>query len=264
MVSKSWHMYLIGFLFGLGFDTATEVGILAVSAHGGQVGMPFWTIMLLPALFTVGMCLVDTSDGILMLGAYGWAFIKPIRKLYYNLCITLLSVLVAFIVGTYELLQIMQAQFHPRGAFWDTVGRLNFDNLGFVIIGTFVAGWLGVHACLQVEKVRDPSAKQRGKKQSRKRKPPKIGKRLFLPGGGEPPIAGGINDEGEQKVRAYGFGGTPSECRARNLVFALSCRSPFLAVRPFLPFALSCRWLFFLFGLPAYYRTPLTSLRFFV
>ena len=142
MVSKSWHMYLIGFLFGLGFDTATEVGILAVSAHGGQTGMSFWTIMLLPALFTVGMCLVDTSDGILMLGAYGWAFIKPIRKLYYNLCITLLSVLVAFVVGTYELLQIVQAQFHPRGAFWDTVGHLNFDNLGFVIIGTFVAGWL--------------------------------------------------------------------------------------------------------------------------
>ncbi len=142
MVSKSWHMYLIGFLFGLGFDTATEVGILAVSAHGGQVGMSFWTIMLLPALFTVGMCLVDTSDGILMLGAYGWAFIKPIRKLYYNLCITLLSVLVAFVVGTYELLQIVQAQFKLTGGFWDLVARLNFDNLGFVIIGTFVIGWL--------------------------------------------------------------------------------------------------------------------------
>ena len=142
MVSKSWHMYLIGFLFGLGFDTATEVGILAVSAHGGQVGMSFWTIMLLPALFTVGMCLVDTSDGILMLGAYGWAFIKPIRKLYYNLCITLLSVLVAFVVGTYELLQIVQAQFKLTGGFWNLVARLNFDNLGFVIIGTFVAGWL--------------------------------------------------------------------------------------------------------------------------
>lgn len=142
MVSKSWHMYLIGFLFGLGFDTATEVGILTVAAHGGQVGMSFWTIMLLPALFTAGMCLVDTSDGILMLGAYGWAFIKPIRKLYYNLCITLLSVLVAFVVGTYELLQIVQAQFNLHGAFWNLVARLNFDNLGFVIIGTFVAGWL--------------------------------------------------------------------------------------------------------------------------
>ncbi len=142
MVSRSWHMYLIGFLFGLGFDTATEVGLLAIAAHPGQAGMPFWTIMLLPALFTVGMCLVDTTDGILMLGAYGWAFIKPVRKLYYNLCITLLSVLVAFVVGTYELLQVVQARFHPRGAFWDGVGRLNFDNLGFVIIGTFIAGWL--------------------------------------------------------------------------------------------------------------------------
>jgi high-affinity nickel-transport protein len=142
LVRASWHMYLIGFLFGLGFDTATEVGILAVSAHGGQVGMSFWTIMLLPALFTAGMCLVDTSDGILMLGAYGWAFIKPIRKLYYNLCITLLSVLVAFVVGTYELLQIIQAQFQLTGSFWNLVARLNFDNLGFVIIGTFLAGWL--------------------------------------------------------------------------------------------------------------------------
>ena len=142
MVRTSRQMYFIGFLFGLGFDTATEVGILAVSAHGGQMGMSFWTIMLLPALFTAGMCLVDTSDGILMLGAYGWAFIKPIRKLYYNLCITLLSVLVAFVVGTYELLQIVQAQFRLRGSFWDFVSRLNFDALGFVIIGTFLVGWL--------------------------------------------------------------------------------------------------------------------------
>ena len=142
MVRASWQMYFIGFLFGLGFDTATEVGILAVSAHGGQVGMSFWTIMLLPALFTVGMCLVDTGDGILMLGAYGWAFVKPIRKLYYNLCITLLSVLVAFVVGTYELLQIVQAQFRLQGEFWGIVSRLNFNNLGFVIIGTFMAGWL--------------------------------------------------------------------------------------------------------------------------
>ncbi len=143
MVSKSWHMYLIGFLFGLGFDTATEVGVLAIAAHPGQAGMPFWTIMLLPALFTVGMCLIDTADGILMLGAYGWAFIKPARKLYYNLCITLLSVLVAFVVGTYELLQVIQDHFRLHGPFWDIVSRLNnFNNLGFIIIGTFIVGWL--------------------------------------------------------------------------------------------------------------------------
>ena len=143
MVSASSHMYLIGFLFGLGFDTATEVGVLAIAAHPGQVGMPFWTIMLLPALFTVGMCLIDTADGILMLGAYGWAFIKPVRKLYYNLCITLLSVLVAFVVGTYELLQVIQDHFKLQGHFWDMVTRLNnFNNLGFIIIGAFLFGWL--------------------------------------------------------------------------------------------------------------------------
>ena len=143
MVSQSWHMYLIGFLFGLGFDTATEVGVLAIAAHPGQIGMPFWTIMLLPALFTVGMCLVDTADGILMLGAYGWAFVKPVRKLYYNFCITLLSVLVAFVVGTYELLQVIQDHYKLQGPFWNVVSRLNnFDNLGYIIIGAFVAGWL--------------------------------------------------------------------------------------------------------------------------
>ena len=142
MVSRSWHMYLIGFLFGLGFDTATEVGVLAIAAHPGQAGMPFWTIMLLPALFTVGMCLIDTADGVLMLGAYGWAFIKPIRKLYYNLSITLLSVLVAFVVGTYELLQVTQDRFNLHGPFWNLVARVNFNNLGFIIIGTFAVGWL--------------------------------------------------------------------------------------------------------------------------
>jgi high-affinity nickel-transport protein len=141
MIRASWQMYFVGFLFGLGFDTATEVGILAVSTRSGQAGVPFWAIMLLPLLFTVGMCLIDTLDGILMVGAYGWAFIKPIRKLYYNLCITGLSVLVAFIVGTYELLQIVQQQFTLRGWFWDFVARVNFDNLGFVIVGTFLVGW---------------------------------------------------------------------------------------------------------------------------
>ncbi len=141
VVRTSSQMYWIGLLFGLGFDTATEVGVLAVSARSGQSGVPFWTIMLLPALFTVGMCLVDTLDGILMLGAYGWAFVKPIRKLYYNLCITLLSVLVAFVVGSYELLQIAQAQLGLRGGFWSVIRGLKFDNLGFVIIGTFLVGW---------------------------------------------------------------------------------------------------------------------------
>ena len=133
MIRHSWQMYFIGFLFGLGFDTASEVGILALSASSGQSGIPFWVIMLLPLLFMAGMCLVDALDGILMLGAYGWAFIKPIRKAYYNLSITVLSVLVAFVVGTYELLQVLGVGVSFPGRF--------FNNLGFVIIGTFLLGW---------------------------------------------------------------------------------------------------------------------------
>lgn len=141
MVRHSWQMYFVGFLFGLGFDTASEVGILALSARSGQTGVPFWVIMLLPLLFMAGMCLIDALDGILMLGAYGWAFIQPIRKVYYNLSITLLSVLVAFVVGTYELLQIFQSEFSLRGKAWDFVLHWPFANLGYVIIGTFLLGW---------------------------------------------------------------------------------------------------------------------------
>ena len=141
MVRHSWQMYFVGFLFGLGFDTASEVGILALSARSGQTGVPFWVIMLLPLLFMAGMCLIDSLDGILMLGAYGWAFIKPIRKAYYNLSITLLSVLVAFVVGTYELLQIFEAQFALKGRLWSFLDRLPLDNLGYIIIGTFIVGW---------------------------------------------------------------------------------------------------------------------------
>lgn len=142
MVRHSWQMYFVGFLFGLGFDTASEVGILALSARSGQTGVPFWVIMLLPLLFMVGMCLIDALDGILMLGAYGWAFIKPIRKVYYNFIITFLSVLVAFVVGTYELLQILEAQYAFKGRLWSLLDRLQFDNLGYFIIGLFLVGWL--------------------------------------------------------------------------------------------------------------------------
>ena len=141
LISHSWQMYFVGFLFGLGFDTATEVGILALSAKSGGSGVPLGAVLLLPALFTAGMCLVDTLDGILMLGAYGWAFVKPARKLLYNFAITLLSVLVAFVVGTYELLQILEDRLALRGRLWSLLDSINFDNLGFVIVGTFAVGW---------------------------------------------------------------------------------------------------------------------------
>ena len=140
-IDHSWQMYFVGFLFGLGFDTASEVGVLAIAARSGQSGLPLGVILLLPLLFAAGMCLIDTLDGILMLGAYGWAFVKPMRKLYYNLCITVLSVFVAFVVGTVELAQIVQDRSHRHGPLWDFVGRISFDSLGYVIIGTFAVGW---------------------------------------------------------------------------------------------------------------------------
>jgi nickel/cobalt transporter (NiCoT) family protein len=99
VIERSWHMYPLGLLFGLGFDTATEVGLLGISATQAAQGMSAWTILVFPALFTAGMTLMDTTDSILMLGAYGWAFVKPIRKLYYNLTITAVSVVIAVIVG---------------------------------------------------------------------------------------------------------------------------------------------------------------------
>ncbi|MGH7706631.1 MAG: HoxN/HupN/NixA family nickel/cobalt transporter, partial [Vulcanimicrobiaceae bacterium] len=143
LISKSWHMYPLGFLFGLGFDTATEVGLLGIAAIEASKGLPIWSILLFPALFTAGMSLIDTTDGILMLGAYGWAYVKPIRKLYYNMNITLVSVLVALVVGTIEGLSIVAGQLRLTGRFWDGIGRLsdNFGVLGFVIIGIFVVSW---------------------------------------------------------------------------------------------------------------------------
>jgi nickel/cobalt transporter (NiCoT) family protein len=145
LISKSWHMYPLGFLFGLGFDTATEVALLAVSGTAAAKGVSIWAIMVFPALFAAGMSLIDTSDGILMLGAYDWAFIKPMRKLYYNLTITFVSVVVAVLIGGIEALGLMGDQFALKGAFWDGVDRLNdnFTALGVAIIGLFIAAWLG-------------------------------------------------------------------------------------------------------------------------
>jgi nickel/cobalt transporter (NiCoT) family protein len=144
LVSRSWHMYPIGVLFGLGFDTATEVGILGIAALQAAKGLPIAAIMIFPLLFTAGMMLLDTTDGILMLGAYGWAFVKPVRKLYYNLNITLVSVLVALLVGTVELLNVVAGQLNLRGAGWDTLGALgeNFGALGYVIVAIFIGSWI--------------------------------------------------------------------------------------------------------------------------
>ncbi len=143
VISKSWHMYPLGLLFGLGFDTATEIGLLGISAAEASKGLSLWSILVFPTLFAAGMSLVDTTDNILMLGAYGWAFVKPIRKLYYNMTITLVSALVAMVVGGIEALGLLAGQFHRQGMFWDVVGKLNknFGTLGYCIVALFALCW---------------------------------------------------------------------------------------------------------------------------
>ena len=144
LIVHSWQMYPIGFLFGLGFDTATEVGLLGISATEASKGLSIWAILVFPTLFTAGMALIDSTDSILMLGAYGWAFVKPIRKLYYNMTITSVSVLVALLIGGIEALGLIGDEFKFQGGFWNAVGALNdnFGMLGFVIIGIFVLSWI--------------------------------------------------------------------------------------------------------------------------
>ena len=137
-------MYPVGFLFGLGFDTATEIGLLGIAATTATHGVPVVAILIFPALFTAGMSLMDTTDGVLMLGAYGWAFVKPMRKLYYNLNITLISVIVALVIGSLEVLIIVENELNLSGPFWDQVGNLNanFGLLGVFIVLLFVASWV--------------------------------------------------------------------------------------------------------------------------
>jgi nickel/cobalt transporter (NiCoT) family protein len=145
LIRRSWHMFPLGFLFGLGFDTATEVALLGIAATQAAKGVSLWSIMVFPALFAAGMSLIDTTDGILMLGAYDWAYVKPIRKLFYNMTITLVSVVIAVLIGGIEALGLLMKQLQLSGSFWSVVGALNdnFNSLGFIIIGTFIVAWVG-------------------------------------------------------------------------------------------------------------------------
>jgi nickel/cobalt transporter (NiCoT) family protein len=141
-ITKSWHMYPVGLLFGLGFDTATEIALLVLAGTSAAAGLPWYAILCLPVLFTAGMCLLDTIDGSFMNFAYGWAFLNPVRKIYYNITITALSVAVALLIGSVELLNLFAGQFGWRGTFWDWIGRLDLNSVGFVIVGLFVLTWL--------------------------------------------------------------------------------------------------------------------------
>jgi high-affinity nickel-transport protein len=144
LVSNPIWMLPLGLLFGLGFDTATEISLLGISASQAAQGVSIWIVLVFPMLFAAGMSLVDTTDGLLMLGAYDWAFVRPIRKLYYNLTITLVSVVVAVLIGGIEALGLLADQLGLKGAFWDVIGTLNgnFNNLGFIIISVFIVAWL--------------------------------------------------------------------------------------------------------------------------
>jgi high-affinity nickel-transport protein len=157
MIRRSWHMYPLGVLFGLGFDTATEIGLLGISAAEASRGLPLWSIAVFPVLFAAGMSLIDTTDNILMLGAYGWAYIKPIRKLYYNLTITSVSVVVALVVGGIEALGLLGGQLHLQGVFWGFIVRLNsnFGVLGYCIIAIFALAWIVSIAIYKLRRFED-------------------------------------------------------------------------------------------------------------
>jgi high-affinity nickel-transport protein len=141
-VDTSWKLFPIGFLFGLGFDTFTEVAFLVLAGSSVAAGLPLWALLSLPILFAAGMSLLDTTDGTFMNFAYGWAFSNPVRKVYYNMTITGLSVIVALFIGGLEVAQVSARQLNLTGGFWGYAGRFDINKAGFMIVGLFVAVWL--------------------------------------------------------------------------------------------------------------------------
>jgi high-affinity nickel-transport protein len=141
-IDASWKMYPLGMLFGLGFDTATEIGLLAVAAGVASHHVPFLAVISLPLVFAAGMSLMDTADGAFMTRAYGWAFATPVRKVYYNISVTSLSVAIAWMVGGVELLQVLAAKLSLHGTFWRLLESLDLGRLGYLVVALFVLTWL--------------------------------------------------------------------------------------------------------------------------
>jgi len=154
-VRKPWHIYPIGVLFGLGFDTATEVGLLVLAGGAAVFNLPFYTILVLPILFAAGMCLADTVDGVFMNAAYGWAFAKPVRKVFYNITITSISVAVALIIGTIELIGVLTDQAGITTGPLAAIGGISLDYAGYAIVGLFVLAWAAALAFYRFARVEE-------------------------------------------------------------------------------------------------------------
>jgi high-affinity nickel-transport protein len=154
-IRSSWQMYPLGFLFGLGFDTATEIGLLALAGGAVAGGLPWYGTLCLPILFAAGMSLFDTADGAFMSVAYGWAFSQPVRKVFYNLTITGLSVGVALIIGTVEVLSVLANALHLQGSVWETIAGLDLNTVGFIIVGFFLVTWVGAVVVWRVGRIEE-------------------------------------------------------------------------------------------------------------
>jgi len=152
-INHTWQLYFVGLVFGIGFDTATEVVLLAATAYAAIQGLPYFAVLALPFLFSGGMMLFDTLDGAFMNFAYGWAFARPVRKVYYNLVITGLSIGAAFIIGTIEIFGILTSEMHLHGAFWDTMANFNINLAGFCIAALFIAVWAAALIYWRVGKI---------------------------------------------------------------------------------------------------------------
>ncbi len=155
VVTKPWQMFVVGLLFGLGFDTATEIGLLVIAGSGAASGLPWYAVLCLPILFAAGMSLFDTLQGSFMTAAYGWALARPVRKIYYNLVITGLSVAVALLIGTVEVVSLLSERLKLQGPVWDWVGGLDLNMLGFIVAGLFVLTWLSAVAIWKYGRVEE-------------------------------------------------------------------------------------------------------------
>ncbi|MGH9029524.1 MAG: HoxN/HupN/NixA family nickel/cobalt transporter [Acidimicrobiales bacterium] len=154
-IKKTWHMYFVGVVFAIGFDTTTEVLLLTATATAATRGLPWYAVLTLPLLFAGGLSLFDTLDGVLMNFAYGWAFSRPVRKVYYNIVVTSLSIAVAFLVGTIEIMGVLSNELHVHGGFWSFVTGFNINEAGFAIAATFVFVWVAAIAYWKLAKVED-------------------------------------------------------------------------------------------------------------